>query len=159
MIRLSGLRPAALVLALALVALTAACDVSSDGPPSTPIGGHPTTFAGTMWLVSEIGGQRVTIGDGPTLAFDETHVQGSGGCNHLGGGYAYDPRSGELRFDQLAMTAMACAEPERNAVETRFTQLLGQPGLVATLEPNGHVVLQGAAGRIDLDPPSSTNGG
>src|SRR5689334_11454843 len=154
MIRPLGLRPTALLLALVLT-IAVACDVSSPAPTG-PIEGHPTTLAVTTSLVSAIGGQPVTIGDGPTMAFDGTRVQGSGGCNQFGGTYRYDPTTGELRFDGLGMTAMACAEPERNAVETRFIQILGQPGLTATLEPTGHVVLESAAGRIDLDPPSST---
>ena len=154
--RLRPVNVLVLVLVLSGAAPFAACD--TDGPPATPIDGHPTTLAGTSWIVAAIDGVRVTIGNGPTIAFDGQKAQGSGGCNQIGGSYRYDPQTGELRFDGLGMTAMACAEPERNAVETRFIQALGRTPLVARIEPDGHLALAGPAGGLDLA-PASTDGG
>ncbi len=147
--RPSRLRPArSLVLVLAAAAL-AGCE--GGGPAPTPIDGHPTTLAGTSWVVTAVGGVAPPRDSQPTIAFDATSVEGSGGCNHLGGKYRYDPSTGELGFQDLGMTAMACLEPARNEAETRFIQALGQPFLVATLGPDGRLILASPAGpRLDL---------
>ena len=138
----------ALVAVLAL--LVGACD--SGGPPASPIDGHPTTLAGTSWVVAAIGGVKPVQPNPPTIAFSADGVQGNGGCNHFGGSYRYNPATGELRFADLGMTAMACAEADRNNAETAFMRALGQPFLVATLGAEGRLVLGSAAGaRIDLD--------
>ena len=142
-----------LLLALVVIAPVAVvgCDESEAPPGSALPGSHPTTLAGTSWIVTQVGLLRPPRGTQPTMAFDATKVQGSAGCNQFGGRYRYEPSTGELRFDELGMTAMACAEPARNEVETAFVRSLGGP-LVATIQADGHLVLVGAAGaRIDLD--------
>jgi heat shock protein HslJ len=139
-------RRAFLIVALALV--LAAC--GTEGPPEAPIDGHPTTLAGTSWIVSAIGGVQPPREGMPTIAFDATVAKGSGGCNHFGGTYRYEPSTGELRFQDLGMTAMACAEPIRNQAESAFVAAIGQPFLIATLQPDGHLVLETPPGpRLD----------
>jgi heat shock protein HslJ len=136
-----------LTVAIALVA----CDLGADSPPA-PVDGHPATLAGTSWVVSAIGGVATPRDSMPTLTFDGSTVRGSGGCNSLGGSYRYQPATGELQFHDIGMTAMACAEPARNQVETAFTTAIGEPFLVATLQPDGHLVLASQGGaRLDLD--------
>lgn len=139
-----------LVLATVAAAVTiAACE--GDAPPAGPVDGHPVSLAGTSWVVTAIGGQATPRDRPPTIGFDATSANGSGGCNSFGGRYRYDPATGELRFEGLGMTAMACAERIRNEVETAFVGALGQPALVATVEPDGHLALTSPAGaRIDL---------
>ena len=140
-------RVAALIAALALVLI--AC--GAEEPPTGPIDGHPSTLVGTSWAVTTINGVATPRDASPTMTFAAGQVQGSGPCNHYGGSYDYDPRTGELRFRDLGMTAMACAEPERNQVETAFIRAIGQPVLVAATEPGGRLVLTGSAGgRLEL---------
>ena len=138
-----------LVAALALILTVVAC--ADEGPPASPSGEHPATLDGSSWTVVAINGMATPRGAQPTMEFAAATVRGSGPCNHYGGSYRYDPTSGELRFDGLGMTAMACAEAARNQVETAFIQAVGQPVLVVTLQPDGHLVLLGSAGsRLDL---------
>jgi heat shock protein HslJ len=85
----------------------------------------------------------------PTVVFTATEVGGESGCNHYGGQYRYDGATGRIAFDQLRMTAMACAEAARNTFETLFTQALGQGELVSSAT-NGRIVISGPAGRILL---------
>jgi heat shock protein HslJ len=138
-------------IAVLLTVLGLALAGCGDDQPASPIEGHPATLAGTSWIVIAIGGRPPAPAGAPTIAFDATQAQGSGGCNHFGGRYTYDPATGGLRFADMGMTAMACAEAARNATETAFIQLLGQPSLVAQLGPDGHLILAGAAGRIELE--------
>ena len=142
-------RIARLVAVLALAVALAAC--ADDAPSSTPGGVHPATLAGTSWTVVAINGIATPRGAQPTMEFSDGQVRGSAPCNHYGGNYRYDPPTGELRLDGLGMTAMACAEAARNRVEAAFTQALGQPVLVAMLQPEGRLVLAGPVGsRLDL---------
>ena len=138
----------AVLLVLVAAVLAGACD--SAAPASEPpAGGHPATLSGTSWAVSSVGGVAPVAGSVPALAFTATRVQGNGGCNQLGGDYAYDPATGQLRFGQLSMTAMACAEQPRNDFETRFVRALG-PVLLVTTGANGDLVLSGPGGQIVL---------
>jgi heat shock protein HslJ len=145
-----------LLLAIAALAIVlAACDAEAAPPSTGGIGGggggHPATLAGTSWVVAAIGGAATPRDGQPSMGFDGSSVKGSAGCNSFGGRYQYDPATGELRFQELGMTAMACAEPLRNEVERAFTLVIGQPGLVASLDADGHLVLASAAGgRLDL---------
>lgn len=141
----------ALALLLSVAFMLVACDVGTGSPPA-PVDGHPATLAGTSWVVSAIGGVATPRDSMPTIAFDASTARGSGGCNSFGGSYRYQPATGELQFHDLGMTAMACAEPARNQVETAFMMAIGQPFLIATLQPDGHLVLASQGGaRLDLD--------
>jgi heat shock protein HslJ len=148
------IRPAVHRLLVALiVALAVAfvgCDASETPPGSGSPGDHPATLAGTSWIVAAVNGQAPPIrGSEPAIAFDGTTARGSGGCNQFGGRYAYDPVTGRLRFDELGMTAMACAERPRNDYETLFMQSLARVE-GATLAQDGGLTLTGAGARIDL---------
>jgi heat shock protein HslJ len=138
------------VLGLAVSVAVVGCDASeAPSGPRSP-GGSPTALAGTSWIVASVAGRIPPVrGSEPTIAFDATQARGSGGCNQFGGRYAYDPISGGLRFDELGMTAMACAERPRNDYETLFMQTLTRVDH-ATLGPDGGLTLTGAGGRIDL---------
>lgn len=134
------------ILVLILGILFAAC--GADDPDPTPVDGHPATLAGTAWRVVSIAGQRPVAGSEPAIAFDATTAKGSGGCNTFSGTYRYD-RTGALAFGDLAMTAMACLEAPRNALETAFMRALGGVNLVS-VNALGLLVLTGSAGEILL---------
>jgi heat shock protein HslJ len=110
---------------------------------------HPTALTGTAWRVVWINGQAPVAGSEPTAVFSATDVKGSAGCNGYGGHYDYDPATGRLAFDDLAMTAMLCVEQDRNRVETAFTKALGQAAS-ASIDPTGRLVLSGPGGEIVL---------
>lgn len=141
-----------LVVLLVALAVGTIAGCEAEAPPSDgPIDGHPGALAGTSWAVSAIGGVATARDAQPLIGFDATTAKGSGGCNSFGGRYDYDPATGELRFRDVGMTAMACVERGRNEVETAFIQALGQPVLVATFDPDGHLVLASpTGGRLDL---------
>jgi heat shock protein HslJ len=138
-----------LVVALFLALGVAAC--ADDGPSPSSSGDHPPTLDGSSWTIVAINGVVTPRGAQPTMEFAAATVRGSGPCNRYGGNYRYDPATGELRFDELGMTAMACAEAARNQVETAFMQALSQSLLVASLQPDGHLVVVGSRGsRLEL---------
>jgi len=147
--RLSGHMSRSLVVLLAgllLGSLLGAC--GEDGPADPGRDGPPTTLAGTQWRAVTIGSAVPPVGGEPTLAFGTSEVKGSGGCNSFGGSYRYDP-SGEVRFAELGMTAMACQDNRRNEVETAFMQMLGRVAQ-ASIDARGLLVLSGPGGEIRL---------
>ena len=66
-------------------------------------------------------GQAAVAGHLPVVSFDQSRVQGTGGCNTFGGSYAYAPESGVLRLGDLQSTLMGCLGPE-GAFEATFLQ-------------------------------------
>jgi heat shock protein HslJ len=110
---------------------------------------HPTTLTGTVWRVVAVNGRPAIPGSEPTAAFAAAEVKGSAGCNSYGGRYLYDPATGAIAFRDLGMTAMACAEPARNEIETLFAQAINQ-AISASIDPEGRLVLSGPGGEIVL---------
>ena len=144
--RLRGLPlPLAAVLLLSFVA---ACDEA--GGSSGPGGGtFPSSLAGAAWVVASVSGQAPIPGGEPTVAFTQTTVSGSAGCNQYSGRYRYDPSTGRLAIGDVAMTAMACLEDRRNAFETLFSNALRQVDR-AEVDAAGRLVLGGPGGVIVL---------
>ncbi len=100
--------------AVLLLCFVAACDEA--GGSSGPAGGRaPSSLAGAAWVVASVSGQTPIPGGEPTVAFTQTTVSGSAGCNQYSGRYQYDPSTGRLAIGDVAMTAMACLEDRRNA--------------------------------------------
>jgi heat shock protein HslJ len=137
-----------LVLPVLLIAV--ACDGAAV-PSGSSDGSRPATLAGTNWTVLRVGVQIPVGGAVPTIAFGAGQVSGTGGCNHFGGAYAYDARTGALRFDQIGMTAMACADDRRNRFETAFSGALVAVNR-ADLDADHHLLLSGPGGVIVLAP-------
>ena len=135
-----------LVLAVTLLLVGAACG-SGDPAPSVREG-HPAVLAGTSWRVVSVAGRTPVAGSEPTIVFTATNASGSGGCNSWFGAYRYDTNGG-LAFGDLGMTAMACLEDPKNALETAFMTALGQANLAST-DPRGLLVLSGSGGQIFL---------
>ena len=137
----------ATVRALAVVVCAVVLVACSDGDLVREA--HPTALTGTAWRVVWINGQAPGAGSEPTAVFSSTDVKGSAGCNSYGGHYDYDPATGRLALRDLGMTAMLCAEQERNRVEAAFTNALGKAAS-ASIDPAGRLVLSGPGGEIVL---------
>jgi heat shock protein HslJ len=90
-------RLASVVLAVLALALFAACS------PHDPL-------AGTAWQLSAFGNTLPLEGTTITATFDDGQIGGSSGCNSYGG--AYTLKGSRLTFGTLAMTEMACLEPQ-----------------------------------------------
>lgn len=135
--------PARFVMIVVLASLSlGACsesDLSRDA--------HPTTLTGTVWRAVSVAGQAPVAGGEPTIAFTDAQVKGSAGCNSYFGSYRYDPTTGAIQFQQLAMTAMACLDAARGGIEARFTQAINQV-TSASIDPEGRLVLIGPGGEI-----------
>lgn len=106
--------------------LVGCCRVPAQA--GTP-GVQPTTFEGTTWrLVSQPGQAPETIAGLPraiTIRFESGRVSGFSGCNTFRGPFTLDGNL--VTFGALAGTMMACAEPDRNALERAFTVALSSP--------------------------------
>lgn len=89
---------------------------NADGTEVAKFAVQSQELAGTQWkFVSYNNGKEAVVivleGTEATLSFaDDKTVSGSGGCNRITGGFT--AADGQIKFDQLAMTAMACPEPE-----------------------------------------------
>ncbi len=110
---------------------------------------HPTTLTGTIWRAVSVFGKPLVVGDEPTMSFSADQVKGSGGCNSYSGQYRYDPSTGAITFDLLAMTTRACVEQAWAAVEAAFGTALTQV-TSASIDQHGRLVLSGPGGEIVL---------
>lgn len=135
-----------------LLAGLALVGCSAAPVPSDPIGGdRPTGLVGTSWRVVAIGGHVPAARAEPTVVFAVDAISGSGGCNHFGGRYRYDPATGQFAVGELRATAVGCLEPGRNEIESAFLQALGAASAVG-LDDAGRLVLAGTGGPIVLVP-------
>ena len=137
------------ILAVLLAGLTLiGCSTAPD--PSGPIGGgRPSGLAGTAWRVVAVGARVPAAQAEPTIVFAEGAISGSGGCNHFGGQYRYDPATGQLAVGELGATAMGCLEAGRNEMEAAFLQALGSASSVG-VDDAGRLVLAGPGGPVVL---------
>ena len=129
-----------------LLLLFAACS-SPAAPPDGSGGPQLADLTGTSWRVVTVNGRVPMAGAEPTAIFTANQVNGSAGCNHYGGAYAFDPSTGAIAFRELGMTAMACVDNARNEFETLFSQAMGQV-TTAAIDPAGRLILTGPGGQI-----------
>ena len=79
----------------------------------------PTALINTKWIATEVAGQPVVEGARSWLEFSQDgRVTGHGGCNRYSGNAKFDDSS--LRFDGVAATKMACANPAAMDQENRL---------------------------------------
>jgi len=64
----------------------------------------------TRWELLYINKSEPISGRAVTIEFENWEVRGSAGCNSYFG--SYDVKGDRISFDMLAMTEMACLEPE-----------------------------------------------
>ena len=78
------------------------------------------------WIVNEIQGVKLEANPAnsnvPTIAFDDTRVSGSDGCNRFMGGYAV--QNTKIQFSNLATTQRACLTATN--IPQSFNQALSQ---------------------------------
>lgn len=109
-----------------------------------------TPLRETRWEAQAIRGRPLELPPGahaPALVLTaDRRVQGFGGCNRLSGSYAQ--KNGELRFQALASTRMACLGAMQN-VEAAFLKALAdttaqrvQEDLLELLDDQGSVLMQ-----------------
>lgn len=79
-------------------------------------------LAGTQWMITQIDGQETTA-KLLTMSFEEDRFSAYFGCNHASGGYRQ--QAAEVRFDQVAITAMACLD-QTGVFETQGLAALDQ---------------------------------
>jgi heat shock protein HslJ len=84
-------------LAMLAVALFAACAARDP-------------LAGSAWQLAAFGNTPPLEGTRITATFKDGQVGGSAGCNSYGGEYTL--KGGKIAFGALAMTEMACLEPQ-----------------------------------------------
>jgi len=65
---------------------------------------------GTEWVLTLLDGATPIDGTTITLAFAESTVEGSAGCNTYGGSYSV--KADSLQFEGIYATEMGCMEPE-----------------------------------------------
>lgn len=85
-------------------------------------GGDDLALAGTSWTLTDLDGSPVT-GTAPTLAFTETDVNSTGGCNTFNGSYTTDGAT--ISFGPIGSTMMACEDPAMPQETVYFAALDG----------------------------------
>ncbi|UCC86443.1 MAG: META domain-containing protein [Anaerolineales bacterium] len=80
----------------------AACD-RADSDAGDPLDG-------TSWLLTAYGRSNPIPGTTITATFEGGQMRGSAGCNSYGG--SYQVRRDKIKLDKMAVTLMACPEPE-----------------------------------------------
>lgn len=72
--------------------------------------GRGPELNGTTWQLASYGGNQLLPGTEFTARFEDTQIQGNGGCNQYYGTYRIEKE--QLTITDLAWTEMACLDPE-----------------------------------------------
>ena len=141
----------AAVAGLALAACTSAgASPSASAAPSVEPGSASPPLEGTAWQLSDyVGPQGGTLpvpdAVAATATFTGGKVSGNAGCNQYNGAYTLD--GDKITIGALAMTAMACPEPQM-ALEQAYAAALAK---VATYAISGDTLeLKTAEGKVGL---------
>jgi heat shock protein HslJ len=73
---------------------------------------------GTKWVLRSINGRPIASANAPDVTFEGTQAIGSTGCNRFN--MVHNRRNGRSRFQDGAMTKMACVDENRNQLEQSF---------------------------------------
>jgi heat shock protein HslJ len=76
------------------------------------------SLIGNNWVLRSLNGVAVRQPNGPSLVFEGNQVIGSTGCNRFN--MIHNRRGGRSRFQDGAMTRMACIDRARSDLEQRF---------------------------------------
>jgi heat shock protein HslJ len=143
--RNKGLMATLLMIALiaAACAPAAAPAVQPAQPKEQPVSGT-NTLDGTSWMLVTLNGQAALKDTPVTLNFAAGKAAGSDGCNSYTGSYTADGTN--IKFDQMASTMMACADPIMNQA-TAYMQALAK---AATYKANAKQLTLFDAGGKEL---------
>jgi heat shock protein HslJ len=105
------------------------------------------SLTGNVWVLRSLNGAAVRQPGGPSLVFEGNQVIGSTGCNRFN--MIHNRRGGRSRFQDGAMTRMACTDRARSDLEQRFmsglstvTRLdLTQTGLTMRADDDGTIMV------------------
>lgn len=118
----------ALSLCLALhPAVALACGPSPvfDGDPQSGVSISVGRIADVIWVPLQVDGVPVPEGAGLSLTVQfDGKVEGTTGCNRFTG--IADLDAGVMQFGSLAVTEMACLEPEKMQREAAWLKALGE---------------------------------
>ncbi|MEN9645710.1 MAG: hypothetical protein RL238_2379 [Actinomycetota bacterium] len=114
----------ALLLGLLVVAAVACGDDTQPADTAAELA-NP---AGTTYLLAEASGLEVPEASAFQLAFTETDLTGSGGCNTMSGTYTVE--NSKLVAPNLAVTQLACAEDLMAFDDAVSAFLTSSPGIV-----------------------------
>lgn len=114
----------ALFLGLLLVGAVACGD---DTPPADTAA-ELANPAGTTYLLAEASGVEIPEASAFQLAFTDTEMSGSGGCNTMSGPYTIE--NSKLVAPNLAVTQIGCAEDLMAFDDTVAAFLSSSPGIV-----------------------------
>jgi heat shock protein HslJ len=85
---------------------------------STATQGRGTPLMGTNWVMRSFNGANIGPARPPTITFEGNQAIGFTGCNRFN--MVHNRRGNRSRFQDGAMTKMACTDQGRNDLETRF---------------------------------------
>ena len=97
-----------------LIVLVCILSLTSCNTPDVDENPPAASFEGQTWILQYY--RKTTAVEGITAAitFSEGKVSGSTGCNSFSGDYTFSGEvSGDLQITNLAVTEMACLEPEK----------------------------------------------
>lgn len=114
----------ALFVGLLLVGVVA-CGDDTQPADTTPELANP---AGTTYVLAEASGVEIPEASAFQLAFTDTEMSGSGGCNTMSGPYTVE--NSKLVAPNLAVTQIACAEDLMAFDDTVAAFLSSSPGIV-----------------------------
>jgi len=134
-----------------IAALLGGCDAAPT-PVSTDRNlPRPAKLADTTWEIAAAQGIVVPPGRQDVVWFNESSVFGATGCNQFKASLTYKPATGAIAFGPpIATTKIAC-DPDRTALERAFVQALAG-ATTASVDPAGHLILDGSGGTIVLVP-------
>ena len=138
---------------LFVLLLTACAGGASDVKTPGPVVPIHTALTNTQWRLTDLNGQKPLAGTTITLAFSETTLSGSDGCNMYGGGSDSGPYlatvDGTITISQTAVTAMQCLGPAGiTEQETAYMAALHQAATYKV--SNGELVIVNSTGKTLL---------
>lgn len=99
---------------------------SETSSPAAEVSDGQAPLLNTHWKLTELHQREVTATENqrePHVIFtDEGRVQGSDGCNNIGGGYQLN--GDQLEFTQMISTMMACPASDNDTQPREFTASL-----------------------------------